>query len=337
MKKTSPPHISIIVLNWNGKEDTLECLASLQAVTYPAFDIIVADNGSTDNSVEAIHKTYPDVHVLENGTNLGFAEGNNRAIRFALKRGADAVVILNNDTIVDPNLLQAFYEAYISLPDAGILGATCLYYDQPEIIWTAGAEWNSKTLEFSYLYQGCKYTEIPYKTALKVPYIIGCVMFIHKKVIKDIGLMNPVYFLNFEELDWCIKISSVGYQNYTISRAKIWHKIASSFGGKNSPLKNYFLTRNFLLWAKWHAPNELTGILKMTICEFIPPVSFLYPSHSKTLKQSYWEFIDWYKQCKSRAKDPYYLAQAYGIYHYFLHKFGDCPPKLKARLTQKTD
>lgn len=328
-------NIRIIILNWNGKEDTLECLSSLQHITYPVFDITVADNGSTDDSVKVIHQAYPNIHILENAANLGFAEGNNRAIRYALEHGADAVVILNNDTIVDPNLLQAFYDAYVSFPDAGILSTTSFYYDQPDVIWSAGAEWNSSSLDFTYLYQGCKYTELVDKTAFKVQYVIGCAMFIHKKVIMDVGLMNPVYFLNFEEFDWCVKINSAGYQNYIIPEAKIWHKISSSFGGKNSPLKNYFLTRNFLLWAKWHEPKELTRILKMTIFEFIPPVSFLYLTNSKTLKQRYWEFIEWCKQCKTRAKDPYYLAQAYGIYHYFFHKFGDCPPELKSRLTSK--
>jgi len=100
-------HIAIILLNWNGKSDTLECLASLESLDYSCYEIILADNGSSDGSLEEISITYPHVTLIDNKTNLGFAEGNNRAITYALTKGFDAIFLLNNDTVVDPHILQA--------------------------------------------------------------------------------------------------------------------------------------------------------------------------------------------------------------------------------------
>ncbi|MCS6862682.1 MAG: glycosyltransferase, partial [Abditibacteriales bacterium] len=105
MKAADAPQVSVLVLNWNGKADTLECLESLRRVDYPNFEIIVVDNASTDDSVAAIRQAYPELVILQNSDNLGYAEGNNVGIRYAKARGSDYVFILNNDTVVDANVL----------------------------------------------------------------------------------------------------------------------------------------------------------------------------------------------------------------------------------------
>ena len=112
--QSHPPKASIIILNWNGKEDTLECLESVGKIDYPNFDTIVVDNGSSDESVKAFQKEFPKVKVLETGENLGYAGGNNVGIRYALDNGADYILILNNDTIVDSQLLKAFINGAIT-------------------------------------------------------------------------------------------------------------------------------------------------------------------------------------------------------------------------------
>ncbi|WP_051961739.1 glycosyltransferase family 2 protein [Methylobacter sp. BBA5.1] len=337
MKKKSQPHISIIVLNWNGKEDTLECLASLQAVTYPSFDVIVADNGSTDDSVGVIRKAYPDIHILENGANLGFAEGNNRAMLYALDHGAGAVVILNNDTIVDPNFLQAFNDAYASLPDAGILGATIYYYDQPDVIWAAGANWDFKNHRQNFVCLGLRESSLPDTKPYEVEFVLGCALFVHKELINRIGGMDPLFFLNCEENDWCRRARKNGYKIYSVPDAKIWHKISSSFGGQ-SPLWKYFITRNQLLWAKRHlSMKEYYYVLTKFIKEFFPLLSISKETGEISLKTIYWGINTWHRQFFNRFYQPYYLALLYGLFHYFSGTYGDCPPKLKARLTHKTN
>src|SRR5690349_2452680 len=103
---TSMPRIAVLVLNWNGRDDTLQCLESLSKVDYPNFDVIVVDNGSIDDSVQAIRASFPSLLLIENGANLGYAEGNNAGMRVALERGADFILLLNNDTVVDGDLLK---------------------------------------------------------------------------------------------------------------------------------------------------------------------------------------------------------------------------------------
>ena len=324
------PRLTIIILNWNGKKDTLECLLSLQNLNYANFNIIVADNGSTDDSVRIIHAEYPGAFIFENGTNLGFAEGNNRAIRHALEHGADAVVLLNNDVVVDANLLQAFYDAYVFSDKPGILGATSYYYDNPNIIWAAGGFWDSNTLELNHI--GLGKSELPSDAPYEVEYAVGCALFIHKDVISKIGLMDPLFFLNFEENDWCQRARKAGFINYTVPGAKIWHKVSASFGGE-SPLWKYYMTRNLLLWSKRHLSTRAhRAVILKTIKTCFPPLTFLSWKAQLTLKQRYWALNNWIKQTLHHFIDPFYIAQFYGIYHYFIDKFGECPSELTTKL-----
>ncbi len=326
-------NIHIIILNWNGKEDTLECLESVKSINYLNYNIIVADNGSSDDSVHSIRQQYPDIFVLENNENLGYAEGNNRAVKFAIDHDADAVVLLNNDTIVDPDLLNSFDRAYYNLPNVGVLGAISFYYDNPEMIWAAGGIWNFSSHHQKHVCKNHKIVDLPSQNPFEVEYVIGCALFIHKKTISDIGLMDSKYFLNCEEDDWCRRAKYAGYRIYTVPEAKIWHKVASSFGG-NSPLWKYFMTRNQLYWAKQHLPcYEYRNVVKRTIREILPLLSLSDKNGKPSLKTIYWGINTWINQLYERWKDPYYKAQIHGLFHYYINKFGDCPSKLKSVLT----
>src|SRR3989339_346256 len=122
------PLVYILILNWNGKEDTLECLSSLKKIDYPNYKTIVIDNGSTDDSVKIINKKYPKIKIIENKKNLGYAEGNNVGIRYALKNKADYVLILNNDTIVDKKFLTELVKVGESNEKVGIVGPNVYCY-----------------------------------------------------------------------------------------------------------------------------------------------------------------------------------------------------------------
>jgi len=128
------PLVFIIVLNWNGKDDTLECLGSLQQLDYPNFETVVVDNGSTDGSEDVIRSAFPSVNFIQTGRNLGYAGGNNVGIKHALSHGADYVWLLNNDTTVDPNALTALVETAQADPKIAVVGSKIFYYDQPDVI-----------------------------------------------------------------------------------------------------------------------------------------------------------------------------------------------------------
>ena len=117
----APPTVTVVVLNWNNLPDTIECLESLRAVTYPALRLLVVDNGSTDGSEAALRARFPGLELLQTGENLGFAGGNNAGIRRALEGGADHVLLLNNDTTVDPGFVTAMVDAARANPRAGLL------------------------------------------------------------------------------------------------------------------------------------------------------------------------------------------------------------------------
>ena len=141
------PKVYIIILNWNGRDDTLECIESVRNIDYPNFTVVVVDNGSSDDSVEAIHDKFPEITVLETGKNLGYAGGNNVGIRYVLRHRADFILLLNNDTIVDRKILSSFLDAVQLVGHSGIFGAKISFYSDPNKIWYAGAKWRKEVDE----------------------------------------------------------------------------------------------------------------------------------------------------------------------------------------------
>lgn len=328
-----PPLISVIVLNWNGREDSLECLGSLRKIEYPARNVIFADNGSEDGSIEAIREAFPEAIIVDNGANLGYAEGNNRAIRFALDQGADAILVLNNDTIVDPGLLQAFVEAEAALPDAGMLGAVSFLYNDPERVAAAGGMWDSSSLTARHVGKRGMVDNLPSREPYEVDYVIGCALYASRRVLSKVGLLEPLFFLNGEDVDWCFRAKEAGFRNYTVPSAKIWHKVAVSFGG-GSPIWRYFMTRNALLWTKRHLPaSEHRAVIRKNIREILPAMKFLARKEPMSMKDRYWELTTWIRQVRSPRGKAEILARASGIYHFFRRRFGDCPEDLRRKLS----
>ena len=166
------PSVYIIVLNWNGKDDTLECLASIAAIQYADFETVVVDNGSSDDSVAAIRAQRPELHIIETGQNLGFAEGNNVGIKYAMAHHADYIFILNNDTTVDPLLLQHLVSSAQRHPDAGIIGPKTYYHAHPQVIWSAGGYWDNHQCCFEQTGDG-EFDKGQYDTPQPCDFIVG--------------------------------------------------------------------------------------------------------------------------------------------------------------------
>ena len=131
MKENNYPKVSIIILNWNNYEDTKECLLSLDKITYPNYEVIVVDNGSIDGSTLKIQKEFPQHKYIYNNDNLGFTEGNNIGMEYAMKKGTDFVLVLNNDITVENGFLESLVDIALKNPDAGIVGPAVYFYHEP--------------------------------------------------------------------------------------------------------------------------------------------------------------------------------------------------------------
>ncbi len=238
--------IAVIILHYRNLDDTLECLASLRRQDHPRYEIILVDNS---NELEPID----GVHLIKNEENLGFAEGNNIGIRHAMQRGADAVLLLNNDTTVAPDLLSRFVQAMHSHPDAGAFGAKIFFYEEPTLLWHAGGNVNLKTMRC--YHEGCGESDLAgkYDKVRDINYACGCALFVTRNAIEKAGLMAPEFFLIWEEIDWCWRIRKAGFQCLFVPEAKVWHKISQAFeGGNRGPLWQYYYFRNRLLFMRRH-------------------------------------------------------------------------------------
>ncbi|MES2122814.1 MAG: glycosyltransferase family 2 protein [Chlamydiota bacterium] len=243
--------ISVIVLHYANLSDTQECLASLSSVDDPHFNILLIDNGTGDPALEQLKA--PGLTLIRNAHNLGFAEGNNVGIRYALDHGAGAVLLLNNDTTVAPSLLTAFRQASQLFPQAGALGAKIYFYDDPPVIWHAGGMIDRKTVHCRHLGCGDTDREKRWENYQEVDYVCGCALFATRQAIEAAGLLAPEFFLMWEEVDWCYRMRMAGYPSLFVPQAKLWHKISQSFEeGNRCPSRLYYYCRNRLLFLKRH-------------------------------------------------------------------------------------
>lgn len=328
--------VTVIILNWNGWEDTIECLQSVLKIDYSNFHVLVVDNGSSDESVQQIRQAFPDVELLETRKNLGYAGGNNAGIIHALKHNPEFILLLNNDTVIDPNILTAFTSAAALCPQGGMFGAKSYYYSKPTLIWSLGGKWDTSISELVSLHQGLEDSETSFDRPFEVDYVLGCALLCRVEMIKKIGVMEEAFFLNFEEMDWCYRARKAGYLSYSVPDARLWHKVGVSFGGAESPLWKYFMTRNELLWASRHlSPRARLRVARKILRRLLPGFSLGKPAKHGFAQRLYWETTRYLGEINRRRHQPYYQAQLYGIGDYLRRRFGDCPAATRKKLLEK--
>ncbi len=260
-------NIHVVILNWNGKDDTIACLRSLQPCG--SLRIIVVDNGSHDHSAEEIRRQFPEIQVLETGVNLGYAGGNNVGIQEALKQGAQAVLLLNNDTIIQPGFIQALVHSAGAKPEVGIWGGYPLRFSNPEILDHLGGLWNSAKGDFDLV--GIKAPR-GFKTESTLDYVCGCSILIRREVFEKIGFLEPQFFLFWEEADFAMRAKKAGFSIGICYEAVLLHKVSASFIG-GSPHKKYFWWRSRLLWIQRNcSPQERERLFR----EWIKPELWHY-------------------------------------------------------------
>jgi GT2 family glycosyltransferase len=290
---TQRPFISIITINYNSLEVTCEFLESTRALTYRNFEIIVVDNASHENPTETITSRFPEVKLLINEKNLGFAGGNNAGI--AIARG-DYFFIVNNDTEVTESLLERLLEPF-SDNSIGVVSPKIKYFYNPDTIQYAGfTEINSFTGRNKTIGDHEKdygQHDTPYYTA----YAHGAAMFLKKEVIEKTGMFADVFFLYYEELDWSARIRKAGFQIYYQPLAVVYHKESISTG-KNSPLKTYYLTRNRILFLRRNSEGFNMIIWPFFFVLFSIPqqvASYFVKGEMAHLK-AFWKALVWHIQ-----------------------------------------
>jgi GT2 family glycosyltransferase len=244
-----------VVLNWNGKADTAQCLESLRAARVPAgvaWTRLVVDNGSTDGSLDELPARFPEVRFHATGENLRWAGGNNAGLTLALDEGADGVLLLNNDTALEPSCLERLLEAIERHPKAGLFGPTILSWDGARI-WSAGGDvwpalgWGA--------HRGLGRPWDPSEPRPEVEpcgYLTGAALYVTRACLEQVGLLDDGYYLYGEDADYCLRARARGFACLYVPKAVMRHRVSGSSGAA-SPFKAYHRTRAGLRLASVHA------------------------------------------------------------------------------------
>ena len=245
--------VIVIILNWNGKKNTFECLESLEHLEYPNYQIIVVDNASTDGSQKFLKENFSEITLIENERNLGFGGGFNVGIVEAVKRGADYVLCLNNDVVVDKNILRELVKVGELSTKNGGLCPMEYYYEEPNRINCAGG-----IIRFirGQVFGHGELDSGQFNEVRETRLLSGPAMMLKLDAVLDVGLFDTSYFFGPEDQDIALRLMKKGYNLLFVPNAKLWHKGRGATGGKITPLNIYFSVRNRILFVKKHA-NKL--------------------------------------------------------------------------------
>jgi GT2 family glycosyltransferase len=285
--------VLIVLVNWNGWHDTLECLESLLLLEYPCFRVVVCDNGSTDDSLlrliawvtsqevsfveysrteaeSGVHcSTDPFLTIIRNGENLGFAGGNNVGLRYGMAReDIDYFWLLNNDTVVEPDALTHLMDSVKLRPEIGICGSSIRLYHKRENIQALGGgyycSWIGLPWHYGRFTRWNGDSERLRRAESKMNYVEGASMLVSRKFVDVVGLLCEDYFLFFEEADWAMRAKGrfkLGYAPQSI----VYHKVGGSIGTNSSPAKmsylcDYFNIRNRIFFTRRFYPAALPTV-----------------------------------------------------------------------------
>lgn len=252
------PLVYVMTLSWNRQAETLACLRSMRQLRFANKRLLLVDNGSRDGTPESVGQTMPNVEIIVNERNRGFAAGCNRGIRHALRQGADYVLLLNNDTEIDQEALGHL----IDLSDAGVgITAPKIYYaDEPTRIWSVGGKRHPLTLEKTGDARG-EIDRGQWEEVLERDYIVGCAMLLSQHLLTKVGLFDERFFMYYEDSDLCLRGRQAGFRILLAPQAHVWHKVATSSGGTDSPNERYWMARSSVLFFHKHVRGARWSIV----------------------------------------------------------------------------
>jgi len=242
------PLVSIIVLNWNGMDYLEKCLQSLMRLTYPNYVVIVVDNGSSDGSPDMVKRSFPNVKLITNERNLGFAKGINMGIK--VSRG-HLIVLFNNDVVADPSWLSELVKTVMHSPKIGMASGIILQSKPSDILWSAGKKIDAFTGNRWRIGYGEKLNQL--EKVEDIDYFTACALLIRREVVEKIGLLDEGYFFYGEDADWTLCARRAGYKCKLAPSAIVWHE--GSATSKKTSINRYYWYNlsNFRLYFK-HFP-----------------------------------------------------------------------------------
>ena len=250
------PKVFAITLNWNRKDDTVECVDSLLKLNYPNYEIVVVDNGSTDGTVELLKEKFDNkITIIENKKNLGYADGFNSGIYYAFKKDAEYMLILNNDTKIDPDALIELVKVAENDSKIGFVSGKVYNYNDPNRIQTVGKGTDPIKLVGPHVGAG-EIDNGQYDEIKEYEFIDDVFLLVRKEVIEKVGGYDPNFFLYWEETDWCARVRKADFKIFYTPDAKIWHKGSMSSGGGTNPLNTYYMARNKYVFIKRNGTNQ---------------------------------------------------------------------------------
>ncbi|ACV12305.1 glycosyl transferase family 2 [Halorhabdus utahensis DSM 12940] len=257
---STSPLTAVVLINWNNFEDTSECLDSLQKSTYENIQIIVVDNGSTDNSLSRLQSKFENVKYVSLDENEGFPAANNAGIEFALENGAEYVFLLNNDTIVpeEDDVLKNLVTYMETNEQVGIVSPLVTYYPETHLVWFSEGSIDWITGKIQHTNMGKSKQSCNLQMYICNDCIPGCAMMIRSELFDRVGLLDPSYFLRFSDTEFSLRALNSGYDLVTDTSVEIFHKASSSSGSKFD--LSYYQSRN-----RWHL-----------IRDYFPKISLLF-------------------------------------------------------------
>ena len=249
---TEAPRVGIVILSYNGLEDTRKCLMSLAPAVRPFAVSILVDNGSTDGTAAAVAAEFPWCRVVRLETNQGPVGGNNAGMQALLDLSVDWILLLNNDTIVDPHLLDRLMEAADAHPEYAVFGPVIKFIDDPDVVMTDGTIFNSATPRGFFLRKTVPVRNSSPPAVTEVDLVNGCCLMIKADMIRRVGSFDEKFFMYHDEADLCLRVLEAGGRNGVIDHALVWHKGSATSQGASKWSIRYFDARNLIYLLKKH-------------------------------------------------------------------------------------
>lgn len=252
------PLVSVILVNYNGFEDTIECVKSLKDIDYDNYEIIVVDNGSTVNPTDQQSRYLSENTIfIRNDKNLGFAGGNNIGIKTVLQHNPQYLLLLNNDTVVKKDFLTRLVETAESHSNVGIVCGKIYWFDEPDTLWFDGGEIDRNTCITTHYNYNKKDTHMDNQQTREISFATGCMWLVPSETIQTVGMMDEDYFLYSEDDDYCCRITDAGYKIIYNPAVSIYHKVSKSSGGSMNASVQYYIARNKLMIIEKYSKNKV--------------------------------------------------------------------------------